>query len=39
LLDVAFWQGHKDRIAKGHVHDVFPYDQEKRFDAAGTNPI
>ena len=31
LLDVAFWQGHKDRIAKGHVHDVFPYEQEKRF--------
>jgi isocitrate dehydrogenase kinase/phosphatase len=31
LLDVAFWQGHKDRIAKGHVPDVFPYDQEKRF--------
>jgi isocitrate dehydrogenase kinase/phosphatase len=31
LLDVAFWQGHKERIAKGYVHDVFPYDQEKRF--------
>jgi isocitrate dehydrogenase kinase/phosphatase len=39
LLDVAFWQGHKERIAKGHVHDVFPYDQEKRFDTAGPNPI
>ena len=31
LLDAAFWQGHKERIMAGHVHDVFPYDQEKRF--------
>lgn len=31
LLDVAFWQGHKDRILAGHVHDVFPYDPAKRF--------
>lgn len=31
LLDVAFWQGHKERIAAGHVHDVFPYDRSKRF--------
>jgi isocitrate dehydrogenase kinase/phosphatase len=31
LLDPAFWQGHKERILAGHVHDVFPYDQEKRF--------
>ncbi len=31
LLDVAFWQGHKQRIAAGHVHDVFPYDADKRF--------
>ena len=30
LLDVAFWQGHKERIQAGHVHDVF-YDQDKRF--------
>jgi len=30
LLDVAFWQGHKDRILAGHVHDVFPYEREKR---------
>ena len=34
LLDAAFWQGHKDRIAQGHVHDVFPYDREKRFPRA-----
>ncbi len=31
LLEAAFWQGHKERILAGHVHDVFPYDQEKRF--------
>jgi isocitrate dehydrogenase kinase/phosphatase len=31
LLDPAFWQGHKERILAGHVHDVFPYDVHKRF--------
>ncbi len=31
LLDPAFWQGHKERILAGHVHDVFPYDPAKRF--------
>ena len=31
LLDVAFWQAHKERIASGYVHDVFPYEREKRF--------
>ncbi len=31
LLDAAFWQGCKDRINAGHVHDVFPYAQERRF--------
>jgi isocitrate dehydrogenase kinase/phosphatase len=31
LLDAAFWQGHKDRIRAGHVHDVFPYEPHKRF--------
>ena len=31
LLDVDFWQGHKERIAAGHVHDIFPYDKTKRF--------
>ena len=31
LLEAAFWQRHKERILAGHVHDVFPYDQEKRF--------
>ena len=33
LLDAAFWQGHKDRIQAGHVHDVFPYEPAKRFRA------
>ncbi len=31
LLDPAFWQGHKDRILAGHVHDVFPYEANRRF--------
>ncbi len=34
LLDAAFWQGHKERILAGHVHDVFPYDESKRFAKA-----
>jgi isocitrate dehydrogenase kinase/phosphatase len=33
LLDAAFWQGHKERIKAGHVHDVFPYEPAKRFSA------
>ena len=31
LLDAAFWQHHQARIRAGHVYDVFPYEQEKRF--------
>ncbi|MCM2341256.1 bifunctional isocitrate dehydrogenase kinase/phosphatase [Rhodoferax sp.] len=31
LLDVTFWQSHKERIQAGYVYDVFPYEQEKRF--------
>ena len=31
LLDIEFWQTHKERIARGEVLDVFPYEQEKRF--------
>ena len=31
LLEASFWQQHKERIQAGHVHDVFPYDPEKRF--------
>ncbi len=33
LLDAAFWQGHKERILAGQVHDVFPYEPGKRFSA------
>ena len=32
LLDASFWQGHKAKIADGHVHDVFPYEADKRFE-------
>jgi isocitrate dehydrogenase kinase/phosphatase len=31
LLQASFWQGHKERILAGHVHDVFPYERDKRF--------
>ncbi len=31
LLEAEFWQKHKERIAAGHVHDVFPYERDKRF--------
>jgi isocitrate dehydrogenase kinase/phosphatase len=31
LLQASFWQGHKERIQAGYVHDVFPYDAAKRF--------
>ena len=30
LLEPGFWQLHKERIAAGHVHDVFPYERERR---------
>ena len=35
LLDADFWQGHKQRIANGHVHDVFPYEPSRRFEHHG----
>ena len=34
LLDAAFWQGHKEEILAGYVHDVFPYEAQKRFEHA-----
>ena len=34
LLDAGFWQTHKERIQAGHVFDVFPYEQDKRFAQA-----
>jgi len=33
LLDAAFWQGHKEEILAGYVHDVFPYEATRRFEA------
>jgi len=33
LLDAAFWQRHQERIRAGHVFDVFPYEQSRRFAA------
>jgi isocitrate dehydrogenase kinase/phosphatase len=33
LLDASFWQAHKERIAAGHVYDVFPYERARRFRA------
>jgi isocitrate dehydrogenase kinase/phosphatase len=31
LLEYAFWQGRKDRIAQGHIEDIFPYSETVRF--------
>ncbi len=39
LLDPAFWQGHQTRIAAGHMFDVYPYDQSKRFRRLVNDPI
>ena len=45
LLDAAFWQGHKERILAGYVHDVFPYEAQRRFevrrhaDALSASPV
>ncbi len=36
LLDPEFWQSHKDRILAGHVHDVFPYERDRRLRALAT---
>ncbi|MNW14972.1 Isocitrate dehydrogenase kinase/phosphatase [compost metagenome] len=30
LLDPAFWQAYQQRIRQGYVHDVFPYERERR---------
>jgi len=38
LLDVAFWQGHKEEILAGYVHDVFPYEAQKRFETRRAAP-
>jgi isocitrate dehydrogenase kinase/phosphatase len=45
LLDAAFWHARKERILAGHVHDVFPYERDKRFarrvapSARGLEPL
>jgi len=39
LLDAAFWEAHKARIKAGHVHDVFPYDPERRFAGDGADGV
>ncbi|MDO5652739.1 MAG: bifunctional isocitrate dehydrogenase kinase/phosphatase [Brachymonas sp.] len=31
LLEPDFWNSHKERIQRGEVLDVFPYDQNRRF--------
>jgi len=38
LLDARFWQGHKEEIKAGYVHDVFPYEAQKRFEARRPAP-
>ena len=38
LLEASFWQGHKERILAGYVHDVFPYDAAKRFEHSSGRP-
>ena len=38
LLDVTFWQSHKERIQAGHWYDVFPYDSQRRFAAGAAFP-
>jgi isocitrate dehydrogenase kinase/phosphatase len=37
LLGVEFWQSHKERIKAGYVHDVFPYERERRFASQFAN--
>jgi isocitrate dehydrogenase kinase/phosphatase len=39
LLEPEFWQQHKARIAAGHVHDVFPYERERRFHVHADKPL
>jgi len=34
LLDVDFWQAQQARIRAGHVHDVFPYERQRRLHTA-----
>lgn len=38
LLEPGFWQTNKERIAAGHVHDVFPYERERRLHLDADTP-
>ncbi|RUP25550.1 MAG: bifunctional isocitrate dehydrogenase kinase/phosphatase [Curvibacter sp.] len=38
LLEVSFWQQHKERIQAGHVHDIFPYERSRRFAPSQASP-
>ena len=31
LLEYEFWQERKNRIAQGHIEDIFPYSEAVRF--------
>lgn len=39
LLEVSFWQQHKERIQAGHVHDIFPYERSRRFAPSQASPV
>ena len=39
LLEPEFWQSHKERIQRGEVLDVFPYEQNRRFDYQADSSI
>ena len=36
LLDVEFWLAHQQRLRAGHIHDIFPYEQARRFSTRRT---
>jgi isocitrate dehydrogenase kinase/phosphatase len=38
LLDADFWKSRQTRIREGYVHDVFPYEREKRFSISHRHP-
>ena len=37
-VEPDFWRTHKERIERGEVLDVFPYDQGRRFHIRGNAP-
>ena len=38
LLDADFWKSRQTRIREGCVHDVFPYERDKRFSISHRHP-